>query len=158
MREREAVRGEYSRGGNTLGIQSTAKDTRIWNRDTYHRLKNSSFSVFVDNLPDDISRRELHHLFCWTGRINDIYLARKRKSGSIYLFAFVRYTTKGGALKAIAEMNHWRLRGKVITVGEAKYRRQSDSLPALAIVVQTKIITRKNVQENRRAVGQCASV
>lgn len=123
MGGREAVRGEYSRG-STRGVQLTPKDLRIWNREAYHRLENDSFSVFVDNLPADISRRELYHLFCWTGRINDIYLGRKRKSGVIYLFAFVRYTTKGGALKAIAEMNQWRLRGKVITVGEAKYRRQ----------------------------------
>ncbi|XP_072087009.1 uncharacterized protein [Arachis hypogaea] len=123
MGGRGAVRGEYS-GGSTRGVQLTPKDPRIWNQEAYHRLENDSFSVFVDNLPADISRRELYHLFCWTGRINDIYLGRKRKSGVIYLFAFVRYTTKGGALKAIAEMKQWRLRGKVITVGEAKYRRQ----------------------------------
>ncbi|KAL4329209.1 hypothetical protein AHAS_Ahas13G0277200 [Arachis hypogaea] len=43
----------------------------------------------------------------------------------VYLFAFVRYTTKDGAMKDIAEMNHWRLRGKVINVGEAKFRRLS---------------------------------
>nr|XP_025608046.1 sex-lethal homolog [Arachis hypogaea] len=100
------------------------KDPRIWNHEAYQRLEYDSFSVFVDNLPEDISKRELYHLFCWTGRINNIYLCRKWKSGIIYLFAFARYTTKGGALKAIAEMNQWRLRGKVITVREAKFRRQ----------------------------------
>ncbi|KAL4322010.1 hypothetical protein AHAS_Ahas14G0167700 [Arachis hypogaea] len=62
-------------------------------------------------------------MFKWTGRIIDIYLSRKNKNGHIYLFAFVRYTTKGGALKAIAHMNRVTMRGKRIFVGEAKYRR-----------------------------------
>ncbi|KAL4328179.1 hypothetical protein AHAS_Ahas13G0174200 [Arachis hypogaea] len=78
----------------------------------------------MDNLPEDISRRELYQLFCWTGRINDIYLCRKQKNAMVYIFAFVRYTTKGGALKAIAEMNQFRLRGKIVNVGEAKFQRK----------------------------------
>ncbi|XP_016185552.1 polyadenylate-binding protein 5-like [Arachis ipaensis] len=81
------------------------------------------FSVFVNNLPNDISKKKLFLLFHWTGRINDIYLVRKLKNGIVYMFAFIRYTTKGGAMKAIAEMHHTRIRGKVIYVGEAKYRR-----------------------------------
>nr|XP_025669958.1 uncharacterized protein LOC112769689 [Arachis hypogaea] len=59
-------------------------------------------------------------------RINDIYLSRKQRNGNIYMFAFIRYTTKGGALKAIAEMNPLRLRGKNIFVGEARYRRKAE--------------------------------
>ncbi|KAL1341338.1 hypothetical protein AAHE18_09G079600 [Arachis hypogaea] len=41
------------------------------------------------------------------------------------MFAFICYTTKGGVLKAIAEMNPLRLRGKNIFVGEARYRRKA---------------------------------
>nr|XP_025640919.1 serine/arginine-rich SC35-like splicing factor SCL28 [Arachis hypogaea] len=100
-----------------------AKDPRVWNREEYVRLERDSFSVFVDRLPYDISKRELFDRFSWTGRINDIYLSRKMRNGVVYLFAFIRYTTKGGALKAIAEMNHMRIRGSEIFVGEAKYRR-----------------------------------
>nr|XP_025647492.1 serine/arginine-rich SC35-like splicing factor SCL28 [Arachis hypogaea] len=87
--------------------------------------ENESFSVFVSNLPHDISKRELFQLFIWTGRINDIYLSRKQKSKNMYMIAVVRYTTKGGALKAIAEINHQRLRGKIVFVEETKYRRMS---------------------------------
>ncbi|XP_072071421.1 uncharacterized protein [Arachis hypogaea] len=76
-------------------------------------------------LPGDISKKELFELFSWTGRIDDIYLSRKSRNGVVYLFAFIRYTTKGGALKAISEMDHMRLRGKEIYVGEANYRRDS---------------------------------
>ncbi|XP_057730855.1 uncharacterized protein LOC130946198 [Arachis stenosperma] len=99
------------------------KDLRVWNREEYVRLERDSFSVFVDRLPCDISKRELFDRFSWTGRINDIYLSRKMRNGVVYLFAFIRYTTKGGALKAVAEMNHLRIRGSEIFVGEAKYRR-----------------------------------
>ncbi|XP_057730227.1 serine/arginine-rich SC35-like splicing factor SCL30 [Arachis stenosperma] len=74
-------------------------------------------------LPGDISKRELFELFAWTERINDIYLSRKMRNGMVYLFAFIRYTTKGDALKAIAEMNRMRLRGSEILVVDAKYRR-----------------------------------
>ncbi|KAL4321816.1 hypothetical protein AHAS_Ahas14G0148300 [Arachis hypogaea] len=62
-------------------------------------------------------------MFKWTGRIIYIYLSRKNKNGQIYLFAFIRYTTKGGALKAVADMNSMVVRGRKLFVGEAKYRR-----------------------------------
>ncbi|KAL4366113.1 hypothetical protein AHAS_Ahas07G0173600 [Arachis hypogaea] len=53
------------------------------------------------------------------------------------MIAFVRYTTKGGALKAVAEMNHQRLRGEILFVEEAKYRRMSGTI----------------IKSNTRAVG-----
>ncbi|XP_015960976.1 serine/arginine-rich splicing factor SC35-like [Arachis duranensis] len=107
--------------------RNQVKDPRVWNREKFRRLENESFSIFLDNLPKDILKRELYQLFSWTGRINDIYLSRKQKRGMIYMFAFIRYTTKGGALKAITEMNRLKLRGKEVFVGEAKYRRLSDT-------------------------------
>ncbi|KAL1313753.1 hypothetical protein AAHE18_16G135000 [Arachis hypogaea] len=39
------------------------------------------------------------------------------------MFAFIRYTTRRGAMKVITEMHHARIRGKIISVGQAKYRR-----------------------------------
>ncbi|QHO21803.1 uncharacterized protein DS421_11g349820 [Arachis hypogaea] len=122
MRERERVRwGNTGRGTNTQGKHG--KDPRVWNTEDYQRLELDFFSIFVDNLPGDISKRELFNTFKWTGRIIDIYLSRKNKNSQIYLFAFVRYTTKGGALKVVAEMNGIVLRGKRMFVGEAKHRR-----------------------------------
>ncbi|QHN97914.1 uncharacterized protein DS421_18g631470 [Arachis hypogaea] len=78
--ECERVR-EQERGGNTVRGRSKdhGKDPRVWNREEYRRLESESFSIFVDNLPEDISKRELFQLFNWTGRINDIYLSRKWK-------------------------------------------------------------------------------
>ncbi|KAL4344082.1 hypothetical protein AHAS_Ahas11G0142800 [Arachis hypogaea] len=77
MRERVWV-GNTGKG-RTIG---QVKDPRVWNREEYRRLENESFSIFVDNLPSDISRRELFQLFNWTGRITDIYLLRKEKNAA----------------------------------------------------------------------------
>ncbi|XP_015947825.1 uncharacterized protein LOC107472810 [Arachis duranensis] len=123
MRDREQERWENT--GGSAKSHKHDKDPRIWNKEEYQRLELESFSVFVDNLPADISERELFNMFKWIGRIIDIYLSRKNKNGHVYLFAFVRYTTKGGALKAAAEMNSIVLRGRKLFVGEAKYRRRA---------------------------------
>ncbi|XP_015943825.1 uncharacterized protein LOC107468962 [Arachis duranensis] len=111
-----------SRGG-TIG---QVKDPRVWIREEYRRLETESFSTSVNNLPEDILKRELFQLFSWIRCINDIYLSRKQKNGGIYIFAFIRYTTKGATLKAIVEMNRMRLRGKIVFMGKAKYRRSSE--------------------------------
>nr|XP_025703656.1 polyadenylate-binding protein, cytoplasmic and nuclear-like [Arachis hypogaea] len=102
------------------------KDSQIWNWKAYLQLESESFTIFVDNLPGNVLKNELFYMFKWTGRINDIYLARKEKYGWIHLFAFIKYTTKGETLKAIKEMNGMRLRSKELFVGEAKYRRRID--------------------------------
>nr|XP_025662041.1 serine/arginine-rich splicing factor 8-like [Arachis hypogaea] len=116
----------YIPSGIKLDSFMVKKDPQIWNWEAYLRLESESFTIFVDNLPGNVSKNELFHMFKWIGRINDIYLARKEKYGRIHLFAFIRYTTKGGILKAINEMNGMQLRSKEIFVGEAKYRRRID--------------------------------
>ncbi|XP_015934682.1 serine/arginine-rich splicing factor SC35-like [Arachis duranensis] len=86
-------------------------------------------------------------MFKWASRIIDIYLSRKNKNGQIYLFAFVQYTTKGGALKAIAEMNGMVLRGKRMFVGEVKYRR-GDAMKNTKGTV-AKVTTRHDAGDNQ---------
>ncbi|MED6205461.1 hypothetical protein PIB30_017883 [Stylosanthes scabra] len=107
------------------------KSWNVWRRqrvtrdvEEFMRLEASSFSVFVDNLPNDVSKRELFYWFKWSGWINDIYLHTKEKEEKNYCFAFVRYTTKGAALKAITDMNKMILRGHKIGVKEAYCRRE----------------------------------
>ncbi|KAL4307346.1 hypothetical protein AHAS_Ahas16G0269100 [Arachis hypogaea] len=112
--------------GNTLRGRSKErdKDPRVWNREEYRRLEFESFSIFVDNLPE---YREENYSTCSTGLgASMIYtFPEKWKNEEIYMFAFIRYMTKGGTSKAIAKMNHLRLRSKILFVGEAKYRRTS---------------------------------
>ncbi|MED6210038.1 hypothetical protein PIB30_060303 [Stylosanthes scabra] len=99
------------------------KKQREWTKERFRELEADSFSIFVDNLPDCVSKKELFHLFSWSGMINDIYIVRRMKEGMVHLFAFIRYTTKSGALKAIAEMNHTSLHGRRLFVVEARNRR-----------------------------------
>ncbi|MED6204664.1 hypothetical protein PIB30_011082 [Stylosanthes scabra] len=50
---------------------------KVWRKEDFKRLKAISFTIFVGNLPEHISNKELHHSFGWTGKINDIYISRK---------------------------------------------------------------------------------
>ncbi|MED6108611.1 hypothetical protein PIB30_025739 [Stylosanthes scabra] len=104
------------------------RDQRSWTKEKFRGLEEASFSIFVDNLPDSISKKELFHLFSWYGMIKDIYLSMKMKGGNLHLFAFIRYITKSGVLKAIAEMNHMNLNGRKLFVGNARNRRDNKTL------------------------------
>ncbi|MED6144080.1 hypothetical protein PIB30_012166 [Stylosanthes scabra] len=94
-------------------------------RERFRELEAVSFSILVDNLPECVSKKELFHLFSWSGMINDIYLVRRMKGEMIHLFAFIRYTTKIGASKAITKMNRTSLSGRRIFVGEARNRKDN---------------------------------
>ncbi|MED6135196.1 hypothetical protein PIB30_043984 [Stylosanthes scabra] len=104
------------------------RDQRSWTKERFRELEKASFSIFVDNLPEFISKKKLFHLFSWYGMINDIYLSRKMKGGKLHLFAFIRYTTKRGVLKAIAEINYMNLNGRKLFVGKARNRRDNKIL------------------------------
>ncbi|MED6107618.1 hypothetical protein PIB30_015578 [Stylosanthes scabra] len=95
------------------------KQQRGWTRERFRELEAVFFTIFVDNLPECMSKKELFYLFGWSSMINDIWM----KGELLHLFAFIRYTTKSGALKAITKMNHMSLNGRRICVGEAKNRR-----------------------------------
>ncbi|MED6159823.1 hypothetical protein PIB30_045702 [Stylosanthes scabra] len=75
-----------------------------------------------------MSRRRNCYWFKWSGWINDIYLLRKEKEGKNCCYAFIRYTTKGGALKAITDMNNMNLRGNKISVKKAYCRRDNKGM------------------------------
>ncbi|MED6119679.1 hypothetical protein PIB30_013796 [Stylosanthes scabra] len=103
-------------------------DIRVRTNEEFRRLESVSFTVFVENLPIDVSKNELFYLFKWSGWINDIYLLRKEKEEKTYCFAFIRFTTKGGALKAKTEMNSMNLRGYKISVKDAYYMRDNKTM------------------------------
>ncbi|MED6183754.1 hypothetical protein PIB30_040649 [Stylosanthes scabra] len=53
---------------------------------------------------------------------------KKEKEEKMYCFAFIRYTTKGEAFKAITEMNNMNMRGYKIGVKEAYHRRGNKAM------------------------------
>ncbi|MED6148594.1 hypothetical protein PIB30_054565 [Stylosanthes scabra] len=60
-----------------------------------HRwVENNTFSVFADNLPPNTTYQWLWKVFNSIGKVEDIYLSKKIKSGNPLKFAFVRYRTR----------------------------------------------------------------
>ncbi|MED6185533.1 hypothetical protein PIB30_058041 [Stylosanthes scabra] len=112
------------RNGDRVWSRDQCKQ-RVWKKEEFRRLEAISFTVFVGNLPEDISKKELHLLFGWTGKINDIYISRKMKENYSFLFAFIRFATKSGAVKAIETMHNTFLRGNRMFIEEARTRRDN---------------------------------
>ena len=75
------------------------------------RLEENSFTIFVDNLPKSMTLGWLRQLFAFEGRITDAYLSRKRRKMTNAPFAFVRYLRRGGAQRAIMNLNGMVIRG-----------------------------------------------
>ncbi|MED6152357.1 hypothetical protein PIB30_091235 [Stylosanthes scabra] len=69
-------------------------DIRVRTNEEFRRLEFVSFTVFVENLPIDVSKYELFYLFKWSGWVNDIHLLKKEKEEKTYCFAFIRRDNK----------------------------------------------------------------
>lgn len=90
------------------------------------RLRDKTFSVYVANLPKDISKAELEGLFFRAGKIADIFIPVEKGSRESRGFAFVHFDTKREAEKAvdIADRRLWR--GRKIKVNIALYRSKGE--------------------------------
>lgn len=54
-------------------------------------LRENSFSIFVSNLPEEISKVELEAMFCRAGKILDSFLPIDKSSGKKRGFGFIRF-------------------------------------------------------------------
>ncbi|MED6155139.1 hypothetical protein PIB30_002871 [Stylosanthes scabra] len=63
------------------------------------------FTVFVDNLPEGITKRALFKEFGKDRYITDIFISKKVRQKSKGRFVFIRFNTYGGAMKSINRMN-----------------------------------------------------
>ncbi|MED6108247.1 hypothetical protein PIB30_021865 [Stylosanthes scabra] len=61
-------------------------------------MKNDFHTIFVDNLPLEVTKRDMFKEFGKDGYILDVFISRRRQRNSINSFAFVRYQVYGGAL------------------------------------------------------------
>ncbi|MED6147672.1 hypothetical protein PIB30_045981 [Stylosanthes scabra] len=66
---------------------------------------NSPHTIFVDNLPPEVSKRALYKEFGKDGFFLDVFIARKERRNMNSPFAFIRYHAYGGALRAINRLN-----------------------------------------------------
>ena len=81
------------------------------------------FSVFVSNLPFDITEEELHTFFKECGEIKAIRVVHDKFSGLSKGAAFVEFADKNSIAKAI-ELNGQKLKEREIRVAKALKRKQ----------------------------------
>ncbi|KAI8527296.1 hypothetical protein RHMOL_Rhmol12G0064100 [Rhododendron molle] len=63
------------------------------------------FTLFVDNLPEDVSQRWVRYLFNKFGVVKDVFIPGKRSKVTGKLFGFVRYDCEVSADMAISKAN-----------------------------------------------------
>jgi RNA recognition motif-containing protein len=76
--------------------------------------------LYVGNLPFEVGEADLQELFGRAGEVESVNVVRDQATGRARGFAFVEMSTDAGAQKAIAELNATDLRGRSLTVNEAR--------------------------------------
>ena len=79
-------------------------------------------SLFVGNIPYQISEPELEEMFSQAGAVESVTVMRDRMTGRPRGFAFVSMADDDGAQKAIQQFDGTQLGGRAIAANEARPR------------------------------------
>ena len=79
-------------------------------------------SLFVGNIPYQISEPELEEMFSQAGAVESVTVMRDRMTGRPRGFAFVSMADDDGAEKAIQQFDGTNIGGRTIAVNEARPR------------------------------------
>jgi len=79
-------------------------------------------SLFVGNIPYQISEPELEEMFSQAGAVESVTVMRDRMTGRPRGFAFVSMADDDGAQKAIQQFDGTNVGGRTIAVNEARPR------------------------------------
>jgi RNA recognition motif-containing protein len=82
-------------------------------------------NIYVGNLSSDVSDEELTNLFAEYGKVSSAKVIRDMFSQESRGFGFVEMPSQTEGQKAINELNTQELKGKKITVNEARPRRDN---------------------------------
>jgi RNA recognition motif-containing protein len=77
-------------------------------------------NLYVGNLLFDVTENELKGLFEPFGQVTEIRLIMDKYTGKSKGFGFIEMPSKDEAQKAIAELNGKDIKGRAMTVNEAK--------------------------------------
>ena len=77
-------------------------------------------NIYVGNLSFDVTEGELKELFGPFGQVTEVRLIMDKFSGESKGFGFIEMPSKEEAEKAIEELNNKDMKGRAITVNEAK--------------------------------------
>jgi RNA recognition motif-containing protein len=83
--------------------------------------------LFVGNLSFDVTENDLQDLFVAFGPVSEVNLMTDRSTGRSRGFAFVTMATPEGAQAAIQGMAGKDVKGRALTVNEAKPREERPS-------------------------------
>lgn len=84
-------------------------------------------NIFVGNLAAEVTEEDLKELFSSYGNISSVKVIKDMFSGTSKGFGFVEMPGQEQAKKAISELNTQDLKGKKITVNEARPRGEKAS-------------------------------
>jgi RNA recognition motif-containing protein len=82
-------------------------------------------NIYVGNLSRNVSEAELREAFAAHGTIQSVAVIKDKMTGESRGFGFVEMPNREEALKAIAALNGKDLKGRNLTVNEAKPRTDS---------------------------------
>ncbi|XVF20002.1 hypothetical protein REPUB_Repub11eG0160300 [Reevesia pubescens] len=82
-----------------------------------------SSTIFVENLPDNVSTLKLKSLFGTFGDIKDVFIAKK-KSRSQKVFGFIKFVKSEDARNAVQGLQGRSIHGFCVSLNIAKYNRQ----------------------------------
>lgn len=93
-------------------------------------LRRNSFSLFVSNLPAEISKTEVEAMFHRAGRISDVFIPYDQTAGKNRGFGFVTFKTEIAALHAIELVSGRSWGERKITATLARQRELKRKSPA----------------------------
>ncbi|XVE96965.1 hypothetical protein REPUB_Repub02eG0269700 [Reevesia pubescens] len=106
-----------------------------------------NLTLFVENLPDNVSVIKLRNLFNSFGVIKNVFIAKKR-SRSQKIFGFVKFAKSEDARNAVQGLQGRSIQGSCISLNVAKYNRQGkpyDSLKDRSLGRNTNDVERNSV-------------
>ena len=81
-------------------------------------------NIYVGNLSREVTEEDLRHAFEGFGQVASVTIIKDRFSGAPRGFGFVDMPTKTEGQAAIAGLNGKELKGRPLTVNEARPRRE----------------------------------
>lgn len=83
--------------------------------------------IFVGNLSHEVNENELNKLFSEHGSVSNVTIVRDSSNQMSRGFGFVEMVRKVEAKKALKSLNEFELKGKKLSVNEAKPGRDKNS-------------------------------
>jgi uncharacterized membrane protein YgcG len=89
------------------------------------RHKENKMNIYVGNLADDVNDQDLREVFEAFGQVESVNIIKDKFSGESKGFGFIEMPSKDEAQAAIKDADSTDLKGKTITVNEARPRPSS---------------------------------